>query len=118
VRAENFIAFFTVCGFFVGMLFTLLKVNEPVEMLVYTLLITFFFYLIVHIVIMNYVDVRRTMKRFFDKDRHEEIADYLISELAIREKRMENIMLKVAAAAEQADKISGKENARAKAKAA
>ena len=81
MRAENFIAFFTVCGFFIGIVFTLLKVNEPIEMLVYTLVITLFFYLIIHIVIMNYVDVKRTLKKFFDKQRHEEIADYLISEL-------------------------------------
>ncbi|MBR8461921.1 hypothetical protein KDE13_01250 [Campylobacter sp. faydin G-140] len=114
MKAENFIAFFTVCGFFIGMLFTLIKVYEPIDMLVYTLLITFFFYLVIHIVIMNYVDVRRTMKLFFDKERHEEIADYLISELAIREKRMENVILKVATA----DKNLGKNNVRTKAKAA
>lgn len=114
MRAENFIAFFTVCGFFIGIVFTLLKVSEPIEMLVYTLVITLFFYLIIHIVIMNYVDVKRTLKKFFDKQRHEEIADYLISELNTREKRMENIMVKMTA--ENFD--SGKRNARVKAKAA
>lgn len=114
MRAENFIAFFTVCGFFIGIFFTLLKVSEPIEMLVYTLVITLFFYLIIHIVIMNYVDVKRTLKKFFDKQRHEEIADYLISELNVREKRMENIMLKVTT--ENLD--SGKQNVRTKAKAA
>ena len=114
MRAENFIAFFTVCGFFIGIVFTLLKVNEPIEMLVYTLVITLFFYLIIHIVIMNYVDVKRTLKKFFDKQRHEEIADYPISELNVREKRMENIMLKVTT--ENLD--SGKQNVRTKAKAA
>ena len=114
MRAENFIAFFTVCGFFIGIVFTLLMVSEPIEMLVYTLVITLFFYLIIHIVIMNYVDVKRTLKKFFDKQRHEEIADYLISELNVREKRMENIMLKVTT--ENLD--SGKQNVRTKAKAA
>ena len=114
MRAENFIAFFTVCGFFIGIVFTLLKVSGPIEMLVYTLVITLFFYLIIHIVIMNYVDVKRTLKKFFDKQRHEEIADYLISELNVREKRMENIMLKVTT--ENLD--SGKQNVRTKAKAA
>lgn len=114
MRAENFIAFFTVCGFFIGIVFTLLKVSGPIEMLVYTLVITLFFYLIIHIVIMNYIDVKRTLKKFFDKQRHEEIADYLISELNVREKRMENIMLKVTT--ENLD--SGKQNVRTKAKAA
>ena len=109
MRAENFIAFFTVCGFFVGIVFTLLKVSEPIEMLVYTLVITLFFYLIIHIVIMNYIDVKS-----FAKQNHEEIADYLISELNTREKRMENIMVKMTA--ENFD--SGKRNARVKAKAA
>ena len=82
MRAENFIAFFTVCGFFIGIVFTLLKVSEPIEMLVYTLVITLFFYLIIHIVIMNYVDVKRTFEEIFltSKDMRE-IADYLISEL-------------------------------------
>ncbi|MGP1359303.1 hypothetical protein [Campylobacter sp.] len=114
MRAENFIAFFTVCGFFVGIVFTLLKVSEPVEMLIYTLVITLFFYLIIHIVIMNYIDVKRALNKIFDKQRHEEIADYLISELNTREKRMENIMVKMAT--ENFD--SGKRNARTKAKAA
>ncbi|MBE2984373.1 hypothetical protein CCAL9344_05530 [Campylobacter sp. RM9344] len=114
MKAENFIAFFTVCGFFIGMVFTLIKLNDPIEMLVYTMLITFFFYLVIHIIIMNYIDVGRTVKRFFDRDRHEEVADYLISELAIREKRMDNVMSKLT----NSDKISGKQNARIKAKAA
>ena len=116
MRAENFIAFFTVCGFFIGVVFTILKVSEPIEILVYTLIITLFFYLIIHVVIMNYVDVRRTMKRFFDKERHEEIAEYLISELAVREKRMDNIMAIVTN--QGAGEILGKENAKNRAKAA
>ena len=114
MRAENFIAFFTVCGFFVGIVFTLLKVSEPIEMLVYTLVITLFFYLIIHIVIMNYIDVKRALTKIFDKQKHEEIADYLISEQNTREKRMENIMLKMTA--ENFESV--KRNARVKAKAA
>ena len=41
---------------------------------------------------MNYVDVRRLLTQSFDKQTHEEKADYLISELAVREKRMEGIL--------------------------
>lgn len=94
MRAENYIAFFTVCGFFVGIVWALAKAHDPLDMLVYTILITFFFYLIVHILIMNYVDVKSNVKKFFDKEKHEEVADYLLSELAIREKRIENLMTK------------------------
>ena len=68
MRAENFIAFFTVCGFFIGATFSALKLNDPIDMLVYTFLITFFFYLLVHVVIINYLDARSSLKRRFDKE--------------------------------------------------
>ncbi|WP_169764582.1 hypothetical protein [Campylobacter mucosalis] len=112
MRAENFIAFFTVCGFFVGLIFTILSSNDAIEMMIHTILVTFFFYLIIHIIIMNYVDVRRAMKQFFDKQKHEDVAEYLMGELAIREKRMENLVVNVAI-----NKAGAEKNAR-KAKAA
>ncbi|AGZ82313.1 hypothetical protein [Campylobacter fetus] len=116
MRAENFIAFFTVCGFFIGLMFVVVKTNEPMELILYTLLITFFFYLVIHIVIMNYVDANRIGQRYFNKERYEEVNDYLITELALREKKLEgaiqktneNIILKK----------SGKKHERVKAKAA
>ncbi|MGG7048810.1 MULTISPECIES: hypothetical protein [unclassified Campylobacter] len=114
MRAENYIAFFTVCGFFVGLVFTVLRAHDPIDMMLYTIFITFFFYLVIHIIIMNYVDIRQHIKLFFDKDRHEDVADYLLTELAIREKRMENLIIK---ATEKKSEKSGKD-ARVKAKAA
>lgn len=117
MRAENFIAFFTVCGFFIGVVFVMLKMHDPIDMLVYTMIITLFFYLLTHIVIMNYIDVRRTLKQFFDKARHEEVADYLISELAIREKRMENIMARTTNEISPQN-LASKQNAKLKTKAA
>lgn len=94
MRAENFIAFFTVCGFFIGLMFVVVKTNEPMELILYTLLITFFFYLVIHIVIMNYVDANRIGRRYFNKDRYEEVNDYLIAELALREKKLEGAIQK------------------------
>ncbi|BCX78880.1 hypothetical protein [Campylobacter sp. 19-13652] len=117
MRAENFIAFFTVCGFFVGMVFSMFKSSTPLEMLVFSLLVTFFFYLISHIIIMNYIDTKKDAKDLFDKEHHEFVGDKLISELAVREKRMENLMLQVASENEKLTQVLGKKNAR-KAKAA
>lgn len=114
MRAENYIAFFTVCGFFLGLVFTTMRASDPFDMMIYTILITFFFYLIIHIIIMNYVDVRRTIKQFFDKERHEDIAEYLLTELAIREKRMENLVMKIP----DAKPTKQGKDARVKAKAA
>jgi len=67
---------------------------------------------------MNYVDVRRLLTQSFDKQMHEEKADYLISELAVREKRMEGILNKIAAENVMIQKSLGNKNERAKAKAA
>ena len=118
MRAENFIAFFTVCGFFVGVMFVVLRVNEPIEMLVYTFLITFFFYLLIHIVIMNYIDASRISKKHFDKNEYEESAEQLISELAVREKRIESILSKLAIENALIKQTLGKKHAPSKAKAA
>ena len=96
MRAENFIAFFTVCGFFTGVVFSALKLSDPIQMLLYTFVITFFFYLVIHVIIMNYIDVRLSFKKRFDKDQYEQTADYLIGELALREKRIDNILSKLA----------------------
>ena len=90
MKAENFIAFFTVCGFFTGVVFSALKLSDPIQMLLYTFVITFFFYLVIHVIIMNYIDVRLSFKKRFDKDQYEQTADYLIGELALREKRIDN----------------------------
>ena len=96
MRAENFIAFFTVCGFFIGVTFSTLKLSDPIDMLVYTFLVTFFFYLLVHVVIINYLDARSSLKRRFDKELYEQRADYLIGELGLREKRIDNLLNKLA----------------------
>lgn len=112
MRAENFIAFFTVCGFFVGMIFSMFKSSTPLEMLAFSLFVTFFFYLISHIIIMNYIDTKKDAKNLFDKEYHEDVGDKLISELAVREKRMENLMVQVASENEKLHQVLGKKNAR------
>lgn len=91
MRAENFIAFFTVCGFFIGLMFVAMSIEDPIEIVLYTLLITFFFYMLIHIVIINYVDIAKITGKFFNKVRYEEINDYLITELANRERRIEYV---------------------------
>lgn len=115
MRAENFISFFTVCGFFVGLIFSLFRSHSPLEMLVFALLVTFFFYLIVHIMVMNFIDTAKEMKNMFNKERHEDVGDKLISELAVREKRMDNIMVQVAEENAKLHAALGRKNVRKKA---
>lgn len=92
MRTDHFIAFFTVCGFFIGLMFVVLNVSQPMEILGYTMISTLFFYLIIHVAIMNYIDAGRLSESFFDKEKNEEVNNYLLSELSIREKRMQNLI--------------------------
>ena len=43
---------------------------------------------IIHIIIMNYIETGKKAMWCFDKERYEEINDYLIDELNDRERRM------------------------------
>ena len=92
MRAENFICFFTVCGFFCGIIFSLLKAADPLEILMFTLIITLAFYLLVHVAVMNFIDVKQAGKKLFDQEQYEEISAYFIHELQDREIRMESLI--------------------------
>jgi hypothetical protein len=92
LKPENFISFFTVCGFFIGLIFCIAIEAEPMDFLVYTLEITLFFYLFIHVVIMNFVDVRLVGKKLFDHKQYEDISTYFIHEIQERERRMETLI--------------------------
>ena len=47
IMPENFVAFFTVCGFFVGLTFSVISIDGAFEIIVFTVLITFLFYNVV-----------------------------------------------------------------------
>ena len=89
MSAENFVGFFTACGFFLSLAFVTIADLSAVQMIVYSLLITFVFYLLIHVIIMNYVEAGKNALRYYDKERYEEINDYLIDELSDRERRMD-----------------------------
>lgn len=92
MNIDNFVGFFTACGFFLSLAFVVIADLSATQMLIYSFFITFIFYLIIHIIIMNYVETGKEALRYFDKERHEEINDYLISELNDRERRMDSMI--------------------------
>ncbi|ASM38157.1 MAG: hypothetical protein SPI03_08255 [Campylobacter sputorum] len=119
MKADNFIAFFTTCGFFIGVMFVIIKIQDPVEIVVYTLLITFFFYLVIHLAIMNYIKVsKQTFNLFFNKEKHEELNERLIAELSMRERKMENILSKLSSQKLKAKTLDKKHGRKAAKKAA
>jgi len=93
LQIENFIYFFTVCGFFIGLIFSIVTFSAPSDILLYSSGITLFFYLFIHIVAINFIDFSRFEKNIFNKKGHEEMSDYFIKELDTREVRLDKMLL-------------------------
>ncbi|MEA1956064.1 MAG: hypothetical protein U9N02_06180 [Campylobacterota bacterium] len=83
---ENFVYFFTVQGFFVGIIFGVLKSFDAEGLLTYTFFITLFFYLFSHIVVAFYFKTITAGGYFFPKDLHEKELDLFLKEIKKREK--------------------------------
>ncbi|TQR29352.1 hypothetical protein DMB92_08295 [Campylobacter sp. MIT 99-7217] len=95
MRPENFVAFFTVCGFFIGLAFSVVSIDGAMEMFIFTCLITFCFYILVHISIMYFIDVKKISGKMFNKEKYEDISNVIINDLAIREKKMDHLLEKL-----------------------
>jgi hypothetical protein len=87
---ENFVYFFTVQGFFVGIIFGILKSFDAQGLLVYTFFITTFFYLFSHIIIAMYFKTLSAKSQFFPKNQHELELDMFVQEINKREKLVDS----------------------------
>ena len=87
---ENFVYFFTVQGFFVGIIFGILKSFDAQGLLVYTFFITTFFYLFSHVIIAMYFKTLTARTHFFPKDQHERELDLFVKEINKREKLIDS----------------------------
>ncbi|WP_321778727.1 hypothetical protein [Sulfurimonas sp.] len=88
---ENFVYFFTVQGFFVGIIFGILKSFDAEGLLVYTFFITTFFYLFAHIIVAFYFRTITAKAYFFPKDEHELDLDIFVKEINKREKLIDSV---------------------------
>ena len=87
---ENFVYFFTVQGFFVGIIFGILKSFDAEGLLLYTFLITTFFYLFSHIIIALYFRTITAKSYYFPRDQHERELDIFVKEINKREKLIDS----------------------------
>ena len=87
---ENFVYFFTVQGFFVGIIFGILKSFDAEGLLIYTFFITTFFYLFSHIIIALYFRTITARAYNFPKDLHEKELDIFVKEINKREKLIDS----------------------------
>ena len=88
---ENFVYFFTVQGFFIGIVFGILKSFDASGLLLYTFIITIFFYLFSHIIIALYFRTLNAKSQFFPKDKHELELDMFVKEINKREKMIDSV---------------------------
>ena len=88
---ENFVYFFTVQGFFVGIIFGILKSFDAEGLLLYTFLITIFFYLFSHVIIAFYYRTMVAKSYYFPKDMHEKELDSFVKEINKREKLIDSV---------------------------
>ena len=109
---DNFVAFFTVCGFFVGLTFSVLSIEGAFEIIVFTVLITFLFYMLIHISIMIFIDKNKPLTRRFDVEEHEMINDMLITDLDKKENKSEHILNAIAEEKIELQKMEAKEKRR------
>ena len=87
---ENFVYFFTVQGFFVGIIFGILKSFDAEGLFVYTFVITMFFYLFSHVIIALYYRTITAKAYNFPKDEHEKELDMIVLEINKREKLIDS----------------------------
>lgn len=87
---ENFVYFFTVQGFFVGIIFGILKSFDAESLLTYTFVITIFFYLFSHLVVAFYFKTISPKAYSFPRDRHEKQLDLFVKEINKREKLIDS----------------------------
>ncbi len=95
MQSENYIYFFTICGFFIGLTFSIINFVGPFDILLYTFYITLFFYLFIHVVVINFIDLNKYGKKIFNKEEYEEVSEYLIRELDFRETKMNNLLIDI-----------------------
>jgi len=88
---ENFVYFFTVQGFFVGIIFGILKSFDAEGLFVYTFFISTFFYLFSHIIVAFYFRTITAKGYSFSKDLHEKDLDLFVTEINKREKLIDSV---------------------------
>lgn len=81
----NFISFITVIGFFLGIVFSILSTNSAESMLLYSIIVSFSFYMIAHVSISVYVRFIDSKSQYFEKDFYETTLDQFVYELQKRE---------------------------------
>ncbi len=85
MREENFIAFWLVFGFFIGLMVGFMTQSDPFDILSVVTLSTLFFYLMAHISVALYIRFMEFGKVHFEKEAYDRKLDYFYNQLLQRE---------------------------------
>jgi len=85
MRETNFFSFGVVFGFFVGLIIAIGASNDPFDLLIITLVITLFFYLLSHISVALFLRFSEFSKVRFDRDFYEQKLDHFYDQIKKRE---------------------------------
>lgn len=88
MKQDNFRAFFIVQGFFVGVLFAIMKANEPLLIFVYSLSVTGVFYIFSHICIGAFLLYSKKREDVFNVQKHEKDMDSFIKSVVEKETKV------------------------------
>lgn len=95
MKAESFIYFFTICGFFIGIIFSILNFESAEGILIATLGITLMFYVFIHFILIYFTDIKSMKKALFSKKQYEEHANAAINEIESREQKITSLLNKI-----------------------
>jgi len=85
VPANGYIGFITAQGFFIGLIFAVLKFDDPISLLVAALAVTAVFYMIGQVSVSYFVRFVKIRPGGFRKMAHEMLLDQLAREIQKRE---------------------------------
>lgn len=85
MRGSNFVSFFTVQGFFFGIVFGVLKSTDAESFLGWVIFISVFFYLFAHLCVGFYFQTLGVKAHPFPKKVHEHNLDFFVREINKRE---------------------------------
>jgi hypothetical protein len=81
-----------VCGFFIGMIFSMVKFEDAFSFLFSTITITFVFYLFIHVVLIFFLADKDIEDKLFDTKEYESFSNDQISEIKSREDKITAIL--------------------------
>lgn len=85
MKVDNFISFFIVVGFFMGLIIAILKFNTAEMTVIFCAFVTVMVYIIAVVVSSEFIKSMNFKRTSINKDRHERAVDFFMRESEKRE---------------------------------